>query len=38
MNPNSVGQAGGNVPHNNMQPYLVVNFCISMSGIFPSRG
>jgi microcystin-dependent protein len=37
MNPNMVATAGGNVPHNNMQPYLVVNFCIAMEGIFPSR-
>jgi microcystin-dependent protein len=29
--------AGGNLPHNNRQPYLVVNFCIAMAGIFPAR-
>ena len=34
----AVGTAGGSVPHNNMQPYLVVNFCICLTGgIFPSR-
>jgi len=37
MNPQMVGQAGGNQPHNNMQPYLVVNFVIALEGIFPSR-
>jgi microcystin-dependent protein len=37
MNPAMIATAGGNVPHNNMQPYLVVNFCIAMSGLFPSR-
>ncbi len=37
MNAATVAQAGGNVPHNNMQPYLVVNFCIAMVGLFPSR-
>ncbi len=37
MNAQIIGQAGGNVPHNNMQPYLVVNICICVSGIFPSR-
>jgi len=28
---------GGSQPHPNMPPYLVVNFCIAMTGIFPSR-
>jgi microcystin-dependent protein len=37
MNPASIGMAGGNHPHNNMQPYLVINFCIALEGIFPSR-
>jgi len=37
LNPQSVGLAGGNQPHNNMQPYLVINFCIAMEGIYPSR-
>jgi microcystin-dependent protein len=30
-------QAGNAVPHNNMQPYLVVNFIIALQGVFPSR-
>lgn len=34
---NAVGTAGGNVPHTNLQPYLVVNFVIALVGIFPSR-
>jgi microcystin-dependent protein len=29
--------AGGRQPHNNLQPYLAVNFCIALNGIFPSR-
>ncbi len=29
--------AGGNQAHNNMQPYLVMNYCIALQGIFPSR-
>lgn len=33
----AVGNAGGSQPHNNMQPYLVLNYCIALSGIFPSR-
>lgn len=37
MSPNSIAAAGGSQPHSNMQPYLVVNFCIALQGIFPSR-
>ena len=28
---------GGNLPHNNMQPYLTLNFCIALQGVFPPR-
>jgi microcystin-dependent protein len=28
---------GGNQPHPNIQPYLALNFCIALEGIFPSR-
>lgn len=34
--PGAIGVAGGDQPHNNMQPYLVVNYCIALQGIFPS--
>jgi microcystin-dependent protein len=37
LNPQAVGTYGGNQPHNNMQPFLAVNFCIAITGIFPSR-
>ncbi|TCN00819.1 microcystin-dependent protein [Paenibacillus sp. BK033] len=37
MSPNAIAQAGGSQPHNNMQPYLVVNFCIALQGIYPPR-
>jgi microcystin-dependent protein len=37
MNPAIVGQAGGGQAHSNLQPYLVVNFVIALTGIFPSR-
>lgn len=37
MNPQSVATAGGNQPHPNLQPYTAINFCIALSGIFPSR-
>lgn len=33
----ALAPAGGSLPHNNMQPYLCVNFCIAMQGVFPSR-
>ncbi len=35
--PQVVSNAGGNQPHNNLQPYLTLNFCIALTGIFPSR-
>jgi len=28
---------GGSLPHNNMQPYLTLNFCIALQGVFPPR-
>ena len=37
MNPSSLSQVGGNQPHNNMPPYLTLNFIIALAGIFPSR-
>ena len=38
LNPAAVTSAGGNQPHNNMMPYLALNFCIAISGNFPPRG
>jgi microcystin-dependent protein len=38
MDPQSVSVAGGDMPHNNMQPALVMNFIIAMQGVFPPRG
>ena len=37
MEPNSVTSVGGSQAHNNMMPYLVLNFCIALQGIFPSQ-
>jgi microcystin-dependent protein len=37
MNSATVIPAGGNQPHPNLQPYSVINFCIALSGIYPSR-
>lgn len=37
MNPLALAQTGSGQPHNNMPPYLVINFIIGTQGIFPSR-
>jgi microcystin-dependent protein len=37
MNAASLGTAGGSQPHPNMQPYLTMNYCIAIQGIYPSR-
>lgn len=36
--PQALAPTGGSSPHNNMQPYLTVNFCIALQGVFPPRG
>ena len=35
--PTALGISGGSLPHNNMQPYLTLNFCIALQGVFPPR-
>ena len=37
LNDNALSPAGGDQPHNNMQPYLTLNFCIALQGVFPAR-
>jgi microcystin-dependent protein len=37
MNPSVTGVAGEGFPHNNMMPYLTLNFCIALQGVFPPR-
>ncbi len=37
MSPFALSPAGGSQPHNNLPPYLVLNFVIAMQGIFPQR-
>jgi len=37
MNPQCILPTGGNQPHENMSPYLVLNFIIALQGIFPSQ-
>ena len=36
MSPSSIANVGGSQAHLNMQPFLVLNFCIALQGIFPS--
>lgn len=33
----ALSPAGGSLPHNNLMPYLTLNFCIALQGIFPPR-
>jgi len=38
LNPGAVAPAGGSQPHTNIQPYLTINYIISLFGIFPQQG
>ncbi|MGN6184625.1 MAG: phage tail protein [Thermoanaerobaculia bacterium] len=37
LSPQALAPAGGDQPHNNMQPYLTFYFCIALQGVFPPR-
>ena len=37
MSQNTIAPAGGGQPHNNMMPYLTLNFCIALQGVYPPR-
>jgi microcystin-dependent protein len=37
MNAKMLGDAGSSEPHDNIQPYLALNFCIALEGVFPAR-
>jgi microcystin-dependent protein len=37
FSPSAITVAGGSQPHENRQPFLVLNFCIALEGIFPSQ-
>ena len=37
MNVQEVSFVGNNQPHNNMMPYITLNFCIALQGVFPPR-
>lgn len=37
VDPSTIGNVGGSQPHLNMCPYIAINFCIALQGIFPSQ-
>lgn len=37
FSPKAISQAGSSLPHDNMQPYLTLSFCICLNGYFPTR-
>jgi microcystin-dependent protein len=37
LDPSALPPRGGDQPHNNMQPYLTMNFCIALQGVYPPR-
>jgi microcystin-dependent protein len=37
MSPLMVGPTGGSLPHNNLMPYLALNYCICLQGLYPPR-
>lgn len=37
MSDQMIAPAGGDQPHNNMMPYLTLNFCIALQGVYPPR-
>lgn len=37
LSPQAIGPAGGSQPHENTQPFLCINFIISLFGVFPSQ-
>ncbi|HEY0548649.1 MAG TPA: tail fiber protein [Verrucomicrobiae bacterium] len=37
MSPTAIGPTGNSQPHDNLSPYLTMNYCIALEGIFPSR-
>lgn len=37
MSEKEIGNSGGNVPHTNLMPFLCINFCVALEGLFPPR-
>ena len=38
LDPQAAAPIGGSLPHNNLPPYLTLNYCIALQGVFPPRG
>jgi microcystin-dependent protein len=38
LSPQALNPSGGDLPHNNLMPYLTLSFCIALQGVFPPRG
>ncbi len=38
LGPTAISPVGGSFPHNNLQPYLTLNFVIALQGVYPPRG
>jgi microcystin-dependent protein len=38
LSPNAIAPSGGSQPHENRQPFLALNYIVSLFGIFPSQG
>lgn len=38
MSPQAIAPSGGDQPHNNLMPYLTLNFIIALQGVYPPRG
>jgi microcystin-dependent protein len=37
LDPSALSLIGGGLPHNNLMPYLTLNFCLALQGVFPPR-
>ena len=37
MAPQTLGLNGGGLPHENRQPFIALNYCIALYGVFPAR-
>lgn len=37
LNPTTIAPQGSDIAHNNVQPYLAINYCIALTGVYPPR-